>query len=1015
MSPLSTFVPCKNILGCLLKHLYLAGITLDTLELTTEFGTLNFEDIKVPESQNHEVTEESTEVPEVAIESGADFESEMQKVIEIMKIAGDDLPVSTIQTLMTDLVLKAKEDSQTEEEEAKNVQAVGTLVNLFKETNAQRAQESFDVRKPSVNPVEQELSEIVENMAKPKPDLSQILIDKAKSRPEVVNDFRNILEAPNRNKPRLHMNKQDQARILSDILINKAKARPEEFQDFDPDLLEVPLFFEAVQDSPLEVTQLPPPVEDIAENEAVDYEEYEDYEEEYDEDYDDFSQILIEKSKLRPEILKDFDSGIDLPEKPRPQEVFEEFPEHIEDFSVPPPPVSDEKKMVNLTDLLNIPSTKEMIEDHIMNMIIENPETAAADLSELFDIQNEEEKETTEEELFQMMEEDPLAVTSAFTDLIMAQKTEPISTSTAVPALSLEPIRIEDVPEEVKGKMERMKMPPKLNIVNPIPIPPQVPRIIPKTEPPFIKPLEVTGDFLNDMMTLIEEGQLSQKDVIEELINNGILPVEVTDIGKIPIIVGGKANKNGISGSIRNQPLREKPMFRSPQPREEVKLNRLQQLRAKEPEMIMRDEHHIMTEVGLDDPDGDFEMLRLHSPSRTSPRPVLPLILPSVDPTKAPEEKDIEILSSMMELYDQGMISDEELEQMVIMMEKEGVLDVDLEELGIEPEKDEPVETNTYRPYSFSESFREGGGPLISDVESFRFGIQATTRPYIQEPVKKQPKPKAMSYAHFSMQMPVKPIENTPKPPELPPPGTKGVHSAPFFKDLKMADPFQMEFEPEFKKANLNFEIPKQIHQEDIRPGPAPPFYMAARLPPPPQFKPRPTIDPPKGSTQVPFLMEQERNVFNFKNAPEPFEFDMFDPPTPEVGPRAPFPPPSELKRHAPQAPLPLILHSHHGPGYEHPHFDVPASLLNPEAYMESLTERSHQDLHPHVSSNQFLPRKGRLNFDDFQMTLRSKRKIAPIYNPPVTGLSQVDRKLDQIRQSYIQGDNLGFSLSFES
>ena len=35
-----------------------------------------------------------------------------------------------------------------------------------------------------------------------------------------------------------------------------------------------------------------------------------------------------------------------------------------------------------------------------------------------------------------------------------------------------------------------------------------------------------------------------------------------------------------------------------------------------------------------------------------------------------------------------------------------------------------------------------------------------------------------------------------------------------------------------------------------------------------------------------------------------------------------------------------------------------------------------------------------------------------PIYNPPVTGYSQVDRKFDEIRQSYIRGDSLGSGAS---
>ena len=52
--------------------------------------------------------------------------------------------------------------------------------------------------------------------------------------------------------------------------------------------------------------------------------------------------------------------------------------------------------------------------------------------------------------------------------------------------------------------------------------------------------------------------------------------------------------------------------------------------------------------------------------------------------------------------------------------------------------------------------------------------------------------------------------------------------------------------------------------------------------------------------------------------------------------PREPFPPPIELKRHIPKQPLPLILHDP-GTGYKTPHFDIPASILDPKAYMKSL------------------------------------------------------------------------------
>ena len=63
-------------------------------------------------------------------------------------------------------------------------------------------------------------------------------------------------------------------------------------------------------------------------------------------------------------------------------------------------------------------------------------------------------------------------------------------------------------------------------------------------ESPKTSSLDLKEDFdlphsvLSNMQGLIEEGQLSREDVIEHLINNGFLPGEVTELGRIPITVG---------------------------------------------------------------------------------------------------------------------------------------------------------------------------------------------------------------------------------------------------------------------------------------------------------------------------------------------------------------------------------------------------------------------------------------------------------------------------------------------
>ena len=511
---------------------------MDTVELTTEFGTLNFEDI-MPTEQGLPVTtgaeedyyeeqdyEEEVEFePDFEIEQESDFEAEMKKVVEIMKIAGDDLSANTIKTMVTDLVTKAREESRSREEQIAKVKMVTNLVQMFRASNAQRATESFLQRKPTVNPVREQLEEVAENFnAQGQKDFSQILLEKAKNRPKNADDFGEVnFELPKRNqRPRLHMKQKDLSSILIDkaktrpafvkdfdsglqvpvfstttrrpslveqdlshILINKAKTRPVKVKDFDSGL-EVPVIFSTTRRPSLEEQDLSHILIDKAKNRPEFVKDFDtglqvpvfsttrrpSVEENLSQE--DLSQILINKAKNKPEVVKDFDSGLRVP-------VVNEFPATtanpdfsqilIEKAKTRPKKVKDFDSGLelplrprNLTEILDMPSSKEMIEDHIMEMIIENPERAAADLAELFDLKDENEKNDTEEELFEMMEKDPLAVTSAFTDLILAQKNRPIATTvqTLVPTTeAFEPVKIEDVPEAVRGQMMRMTKKPE--------------------------------------------------------------------------------------------------------------------------------------------------------------------------------------------------------------------------------------------------------------------------------------------------------------------------------------------------------------------------------------------------------------------------------------------------------------------------------------------------------------------------------------------------------------------------
>ena len=1085
------------IFFCLIFHL-ITGIPLETLELSPEFGSLNFEEFPAQESKTTfapppQISDEFT-LSQIPDDNGAakeenikkdEFEDEMEKVIKIMKIAGNDLPASTFKTLMTDLVVKAKKNSESKEEEVEKVRMVGGLVHLFKEANAQRAQVSFEERKPDARPVQEQLEQVMENLNPPphspqtnnNPDLSQILTEKAKKKPNRVPDFNVGLEVPSRNpktnqRPRLHIGK---TKDFSHVLINKAKNRPSTVRDFESGL-EVPVFIDKTRSQNNQQHSTPA------------------------------NDFLIEKAKSRPTStqIRDFNSGIlAVPALAEFEDDDEEFEDFAIDIPIPPegstlpPPI----KVMNLSEILEMPKSKELIEDHIMDMIIESPDRAAADLAGLFDIKTNREKEMTEKELHQMMEKDPLAVTAAFTDLIIAQKSTPIASTQGPPVISpttevFEPVKIEDVPNAVKGKMERMKKRP------PPPLPPSVFSTTttttssttagsPNTDQEDVdvkigsnddnnnqfKTIEISSGLLDQMMRMIEDGQLSHREVIEEMINNGLLPVEVTEIGKIPIVVGsagGRERARRPPVGPRNQPLvrQRLPAFRDSPPREEINLVRLKELKHMEPQMTMRDHHDFIKEVDIQDPDFDFEMVELNRarptpevttiPSFTTtafhnpifgtqpsninfgPNPTpesirsSPLVDNNDDDT-APEEKDIEILSSMMDLYEQGLISDQELETMVIMMEKEGVLDVDLKELGIgEEELEEIIATttpmappnnanNNYAIFKFNPI---SSGPAVDDREPM-FGFKEGIRPFAdidsftlaEDELNKSPFidgigetntniNKPSSYSSFTMGRPraLPILSSTPRPPTLPPPSPESVHNAPFFEDLRMNNPFELPFEDDFQNANMAFE-PKptkessrlEFENNSVKPGPAPPHWLSAKLPAPPKFRTPESefeflpITPPSSSPPRPNL-EGEMFESTFQGGGEP------------------FPPPTEFKRHVHHQPLPLILHAHEGQGFEHPHFDIPDEILNPESFYRSPRRipppPPSQPRRKRLTSavperpsyfSDFLPRQGRLATSFSHIPIPFVDGL-----PGITGLREVDRRLDRIRKSYLQGDGMG-------
>ena len=98
-------------------------------------------------------------------------------------------------------------------------------------------------------------------------------------------------------------------------------------------------------------------------------------------------------------------------------------------------------------------------------------------------------------------------------------------------------------------------------------------------------------------MQLIEDGNLSKEEVIEHLINNGFLPVEVTEIGKLPISIGFQEHSKS-----RLEPIRTVSPHRKF--REELTSERLRELSTTQ--KIPFDE---MKNIDITDPDFDFERI----------------------------------------------------------------------------------------------------------------------------------------------------------------------------------------------------------------------------------------------------------------------------------------------------------------------------------------------------------------------------------------------------------------------
>ncbi len=1053
--------------------MYFLGIPLETLDLSPEFGSLNFEDLDVDQMSDDDYGSTNVDYDNSDEDN---FETKMQKVLKIMEVAGDDISVATFKTMMRELMATAKEESSSSAEQRENEAKVGSIVSLFMEGNAHRAQQDFENRRPKTNPVQEQIKAVMEQVRSSQEasenDLSHILIEKAKKKPSNVVDFEHLLDLPNapREPP---TPTPTPIKDFSQILFDKAKKKPESVRDFNNGL--------RVPDRDNSFNQ---------ESASIFVEDYE-----YDgDDGSEFSEFGQPK------------------DSPTPASFTPSLPDHAPEMTT------------TITELLKMPESKEKIEDHIMDMIIENPNKAAADLAGLFDHDNSVEKEDTEQELSVLMEKDPLAVTAAFTDLIVAQKNAPLP---AEPPMFV-PHKIEDPPKEVEGKLLRMTMKPddKKMANNPNRVRMHIKQpaasdveVAIGSSPEASSPNKIPLNLLDTMIAMIENGEMSHADVIEEMINNGLLPVEVTEIGRIPIQVGtdGGSGHDGddevevisLTGGDRQQPLRQPPVFRQrTRDREEVSLGRLQQLRARQP-VVMRDEHHTMVEVGgHSDPNSDFEMvdLGLHGgrhrhrqPEQTFGRlrqlPEKPEQQRARRPTfdfqpeeqrvsttaeteteEENNEKDIEILSSMMQLYEQGMLTDQELEQMIIQMEEDDILDIDLDELGLGRGKPESLEQQGPQ-YEYMDPSGapppprpDFGFPSKPDQRPF-FRITQQAHDELDHPFRATPphligdddnnnnngnRNPPTSFMSFKMgdrpavttfnmgpgeevrSLPQPPPPSPSSPPAPPPPRgplgahQDGIHSAPFFKDLGiLQNPFKSEIEDDFELTRSIFSpeslenLKQQQEQrrpsseedgghggevvtikhladpDEVRPGPAPPYYMSARLPAPPQFnmykelpdmRPPPTVGPsvpppmmrpvrppmpPMDEVieEVPFLdvegftddvnenlafgmrplsMMDHHNVHSVDDGKgELFGVgpggprEPFAPPPGMMGPgpQEPFPPPPKLQK--PRS-LPLVLRAHDGSPFPRPHFDV-GDLLDPKSVLRpprQVQPQQHQHAH---------------------------------------------------------------------
>ena len=438
-------------------------------------------------------------------------------------------------------------------------------------------------------------------------------------------------------------------------------------------------------------------------------------------------QGIPENSLSKPSLFKD--SDVSLPSIPR-------------STTQGNPDTQTER----FTEILRETASKDQMEDNIMDMIIEDPVTVVEVLSNMFDHETEKEKSEQKQELEKLIDKDPLGVTVAFSDLVMKQKEIMKSKPENV---GLPPMPIEKENKEGSGRLTLENLPKIKNIIR-MKRPKEVltkPEVDSITEAP-----KMSGQVLGEMLTLLDEGELSHEDIIEEMINKGLLPVEVTEFGKIPISVGVESNR-AKSKPLRFRPRRpSKPITFPPKKEEKKKIMKLKPIK-----LASKTRMKIPT---LKPFSADFFEDSVETNPNPKPgKPSLPLRIKPVT-TTVENSKEIEVTEPIMKLYENGLISRLELVEMMSLLGREG--DIPNIPVGL---AEKEVRTSVPKSPQYASSYSYGGikhvfteRPILApspEPEQFRFP-QIQTKPVtFPKPIPKK-RPVSQSYVKISMPGPSK-------------------------------------------------------------------------------------------------------------------------------------------------------------------------------------------------------------------------------------------------------------------